>query len=94
MAQQLVLKVRHNIWNRFQSLIGASSPTMGDILIGTVVSAAFNECVVEWPGGGQIPVMGAGTTGKRYFVFRRPDGSWRLDGELPDLPALGYPIEL
>lgn len=73
-----------NLWSRFQALLGGSNP----ILIGDCVAAVFGSCTIQWPGGGQVTAQGAGTTGKRYFVYQRPDGSWRLDGEAPDLPLL------
>lgn len=74
-----------NLWARFNAL-NESRP----ILVGTVVAtAAWNQSVIEWPGGGQQTVSGGGTIGQRYFVTRTEDGSaWRLDGEAPELPDL------
>lgn len=67
-----------NIYRRFSDLTGRPVRT-----VGTCISAAFGECVIQYPGGGTITVQGAGTVGQAYFVR---DG--RLDGEAPELPAL------
>lgn len=73
-----------NLWSRFTALMGGSQP----ILVGECVDAVFGYCTIEWPGGGQVTAQGAGTVGQHYFVYQRPDGSWRLDGEAPELPLI------
>ena len=61
-----------NLWRRFQQL--ADPPNL--VTVGTVVDADFGYCTVEFPGGSQQRVQGAGTLGQSYFIR---DG--RLDGE-------------
>jgi len=61
-----------NLWRRFQQL--ADPPNL--VTVGTVVDADFGYCTVEFPGGSQQRVQGAGEEGKSYFIR---DG--RLDGE-------------
>ncbi len=61
-----------NLWRRFQQL--ANPPSL--VTVGTVVAAEFGSCTVEFPGGSQQRVQGAGTLGQSYFIR---DG--RLDGE-------------
>ena len=61
-----------NVWRRFQQL--ADPPSL--VTVGTVVDADFGACTVEFPGGSQMRVQGAGEVGKSYFIR---DG--RLDGE-------------
>jgi len=61
-----------NLWRRFQQL--ANPPSL--VTVGTVVAAEFGYCTVEFPGGSQQRVQGAGEVGQSYFIR---DG--RLDGE-------------
>lgn len=65
-----------NVWRRFQQL--ANPPSL--VTVGLCVDAEFGSCTIELIGGSRIRVVGAGTTGKKYFI---KDG--RLDGEAPDL---------
>ena len=73
-----------NLWSRFQSLFANNHL----IMVGECVAGEFGRCTIQWPGGGQITAQGAGTIGQRYFVYQRDDGSWRLDGEAPNLSLL------
>lgn len=61
-----------NLWRRFQQLANPPSLTT----VGTVVDADFGECTVEFPGGSQQRVKGAGEIGHAYFIREG-----RLDGE-------------
>ena len=61
-----------NLWRRFQQM--ANPPSL--VTVGTVVDAEFGYCTVEFPGGSQQRMQGAGTIGTSYFIR---DG--RLDGE-------------
>ena len=61
-----------NLWRRFQQL--ANPPSL--VTVGTVVAAEFGYCTVEFPGGSQQRVQGAGEVGKSYFIQYG-----RLDGE-------------
>lgn len=61
-----------NLWRRFQQLANPPSLTT----VGTVISADFGECTVEFPGGSTQRVQGAGTIGRSYFIREG-----RLDGE-------------
>ena len=45
-----------NLWRRFQQL--ANPPSL--VTVGTVVAAEFGYCTVEFPGGSQQRVQGAG----------------------------------
>lgn len=67
-----------NLYRRFTDLTGRSLRT-----VGIVISSEFNECTIQYPGGGLVRVKGAGVVGTRYFVL---DG--RLDGEAPGLGSL------
>lgn len=78
-----------NLWSRFQALTTNNSNM---ILVGTCVSAVFGSCVIRWPGGATVTAQGAGTVGNKYFLYQRVDGSWRLDGEAPDLPLITIDI--
>jgi len=67
-----------NLFKRWSDINGRQMRT-----VGTCVSAVWGECVIEYPGGSRVKVVGAGTTGTRYFVI-----NGRLDGEAPALPSL------
>lgn len=67
-----------NLFRRFADLTGRSLRT-----VGTCIAADFGECTIQYPGGSQVRVKGAGVEGTRYFV---QDG--KLDGEAPSLPSL------
>lgn len=67
-----------NLYRRFSDLNGRSLRT-----VGTCVATDFGECILQYPGGSQARVKGAGEVGKSYFVL---DG--RLDGEAPSLTRL------
>lgn len=67
-----------NLYRRFADLSGRSART-----VGACISAQFGSCIIQYPGGAQIEVQGAGTIGQNYFVR---DG--RLDGEAPILTVL------
>lgn len=67
-----------NLYKRFSDLTGRSLRT-----VGTCVSSANGESVLQYPGGALVRVQGEGTPEQRYFVR---DGA--LDGEAPTLVGL------
>lgn len=71
-----------NLYERFGALVGRKLRT-----VGTCVSSAAGESVLEYPGGGRVTVRGIGTPGTRYFAV---DG--RLDGEASSLTPLTIEI--
>lgn len=77
-----------NLYSRFMTLLGGS----GNIIIGECVAAVFGSCTIQLPGGSLVTATGAGTVSNKYFIYQRPDGTWRLDGEAPDLPFITVDI--
>lgn len=67
-----------NLYKRFSDLTGRSLRT-----VGTCISSANGESVLQYPGGSLVRVRGVGTVGQRYFVR---DGT--LDGEASALVGL------
>ena len=67
-----------NLYARFNDLTNRSLRT-----VGTCIDAIWGECTIQYPGGKTVKVIGAGTTGLKYFII---DG--RLDGQAPNLDYL------
>lgn len=76
-----------NLWSRFADLLG-TKPT----LVGEVIEAEFRFCTVQLPSGSELRVEGAGTVGNHYYITKKDDGTWRLDGEASSLPSITIEI--
>jgi hypothetical protein len=76
-----------NLWSRFASLVGQKI-----VLSGIVVDSEFRFCTIQLPNGSEMRVEGAGTTGKRYYITQKDDGTWRLDREANNLPMITIEI--